>query len=302
MSSGRISRRRRLLRRGLAATAGSLVAAAPRRRAEAAPSADLWRRWLANQPAATAAIDHTPWDRLLAAYIVPGSDGITRFAYAALAASAGRRVLDDYVAALGRVQISSYARAEQLPFWLNLYNALTVKLILDHYPVVSIRDIDISPGLFAGGPWGKALIAVEGEPVGLDDIEHRILRPIWADPRIHYGVNCASLGCPNLPPQAFTALASERLLDEGASTYVNHPRGARVERGRLLVSSIYVWFAEDFGGNDRGVIAHLRRYAAPPLAQALESVEQRISGHAYNWSLNDAGRPRRGTRAPFHSL
>lgn len=287
MTGGGISRRS-LLRRGLAAAAAQVVATAPLRSAHAAPEAELWPRWLENRPGATATIDHGPWDRLLAAYLVPGSDGITRFAYASLAASADRRVLDDYLAGLRRVPIGGYARAQQLPFWLNLYNTLTVTLILDHYPVASIRDIDISPGLFADGPWGKALIEVDGEAVSLDDIEHRILRPIWADPRIHYGVNCASLGCPNLPPRAFTAEASERLLDEGARAFVTHPRGARVERGRLTVSSIYVWFKEDFGGNDRGVIAHLRRYADPTTARALEGVG-RISDHTYDWSLNGAG-------------
>jgi Protein of unknown function, DUF547 len=217
--------------------------------------------------------------------------GITRFAYARLATAAERRSLDDYVSGLGRVPLSAYARTQQLPFWLNLYNALTVKLIPDHYLVASIRDIDISPGLFADGPWGKTLISVEGEAVSLDDIEHRILRPIWADPRVHYGVNCASLGCPNLPPLAFTAANSGRLLDKGARAFVNHPRGARVDRGRLVVSSIYVWFQENFGGDDGGVIRHLRRYAAPTLAQALAGVE-RIADHVYDWSLNDA-RPSR---------
>jgi hypothetical protein len=283
--------RRTLLRRALAAALASGALAVPHRRAHAAPKAELWPRWLENRPGATSAIDHGAWDRLLAAYLVPGSDGITRFAYAGLAASANRRDLDDYVAGLGRVPIGGYARAQQLAFWLNLYNALTVQLIVDHYPVASIRDIDISPGLFADGPWGKTLIAIDGEPVSLDDIEHRILRPIWADPRIHYGVNCASLGCPNLPPRAFTAGTSDRLLDEGARAFVTHPRGARVDRGRLTVSSIYVWFKEDFGGNDRGVIAHLRRYADPAMARALEGVG-RISDHTYDWSLNDAGSSR----------
>ncbi len=91
-------------------------------------------------------------------------------------------------------------RAEQFPFWINLYNALTVKVVLDHYPVEIIRDIDISPGLFADGPWGKKLVTVEGEALSLDDIEHRILRPIWKDPRLHYVLNCAALGVPIFSP------------------------------------------------------------------------------------------------------
>jgi hypothetical protein len=123
--------------------------------------------------------------------------------------------------------------------------------------------------------------------VSLDDIEHRILRPIWKDPRTHYSVNCASLGCPNLPAQAFTSSNLEQLLDDGARAYVNHPRGARVENGRLTVSSIYVWFAPDFGSGDAGVIAHLKQYAEPALKKKLGSVD-RIADDEYDWALNDA--------------
>jgi Protein of unknown function, DUF547 len=87
--------------------------------------------------------------------------------------------------------------------------------------VASIRDIAISPGLFSVGPWGGKLIEVEGEPLSLDDIEHRILRPIWRDPRLHYAVNCAALGCPNLRSSAFTAANADILLETAASDYVN---------------------------------------------------------------------------------
>ncbi len=178
-----------------------------------------------------------------------------------------------------------------------LYNALTVKVVLDHYPVDGIRDIDFSPGLFADGPWDKKLVEIEGEDVSLNDIEHRILRPIWRDPRIHYAVNCASIGCPNLQPTAFTAANTDALLAAAAQAYVNHPRGARVEGGKLIVSSIYVWFQEDFGGNDAGVISHLRRYADPGLRSRLSRIE-RIGDHFYDWSLNGApSKPAQETRA-----
>ena len=159
--------------------------------------------------------------------------------------------------------------------------------MLDHYPVDGIRDIDISPGLFADGPWDKKLVEIEGEDVSLNDIEHRILRPIWRDPRIHYAVNCASIGCSNLRPTAFTAANSDALLTAAAQAYVNHPRGARVEDGKLIVSSIYVWFQEDFGGNDAGVIRHLIRYAAAGLGTRLAGVTS-IHTHDYDWGLNDA--------------
>ena len=217
---------------------------------------------------------------------MPGADGVARFAYGRVGA-ADRAALAAYLDALAAVPISRYARAEQFAYWVNLYNGLTVKVEFDHYPVASIRDIDISPGLFGDGPWDAELARVEGEPVSLNDIEHRILRPIWRDPRVHYAVNCASIGCPDLAAEAFTAANTDALLEAGARAYVNSPRGARAEDGRLTVSSIYVWFEEDFGGSDRSVIDHLRRYADPPLAAALQG-RRTLDGHAYDWSLNDA--------------
>jgi hypothetical protein len=254
-----------------------------------APRADLWQRWTAHDPAAAAAIDHAPWDRFAKTYVKPQPDGVNRVAYARVSA-ADRKALADYVAGLAGTPISAYHRDQQLAYWLNLYNALTVKLVLDHYPVASIRDIDISPGWFSDGPWNKKLVTIEGEAVSLNDIEHRILRPIWRDARVHYALNCASVGCPHLKPEAFTADNTEALLNAAAREYVNHPRGARIESGRLVVSSIYVWFSEDFGGSDEGVIAHLKRYAEPDLLAGLAAAG-RIDDFAYDWSLNDAPAP-----------
>ncbi len=263
-----------------------LLAAVLAPAAIAAPKAELWDRWTAHDPASSAVIDHTAWDGFVARNLRDGDDGVVRIAYGEVSA-ADRAALDGYLESLSRVAIGEHSRDEQRAYWINLYNALTVTVVLDHYPVASIRDIRISPGLFSSGPWGKKLLEVEGESLSLDDVEHRILRPIWKDPRIHYAVNCASIGCPNLMKRAFTAENAEALLEEGARAYVNHPRGARVEGGRLRTSSIYEWFKEDFGGTDAGVIEHLRRYAEPPLAAALGEVD-RISGDDYDWALNDA--------------
>ena len=167
-------------------------------------------------------MDHGSWDRFLATYMV-ADGGVNRVAYGRVT-PADRGVLEDYIASLAATPADRLRRVEQLPFWINLYNALTVKVVLDHYPVQSIKDIDISPGLFADGPWGKTLVTVAGEALSLDDIEHRILRPIWKDPRLHYVLNCAALGCPNLPPRAFTAGNAQALLSRGARRYVNDPR------------------------------------------------------------------------------
>lgn len=252
----------------------------------AAPKAERWERWAAHADDNTATIPHDAWNAFLGKYLRPGKDGLNRVAYGAVKA-ADKKALDAYVRALEAVPIRKFSRAEQRAYWINLYNAATVKVVLDHYPVESILKINISPGLFAKGPWKKKLLTVEREPVSLDDIEHRILRPLWQDPRTHYAVNCASVGCPNLAPQAYTAANLEAQLEQGARDYVNHPRGARVEGGALTVSSIYVWFQPDFGGGDAGVIAHLKKYAAPALAKQLRGVG-RIDDDAYDWTLNEA--------------
>lgn len=249
-----------------------------------APKADLWERWTAHDADSPATIDHSAWDRLLRSYVMARDGVVNRYDYRNVSKQ-DRKALDAYIAGLSRLPIGRYSRPEQLAYWINLYNALTVQVVLAHYPVESIRDIDISPGLFADGPWDKKLVTIDGEAVSLNDIEHRILRPIWRDPRIHYAVNCASIGCPDLRKTAFTGANAEASLDAAARAFVNHPRGARVEGGELNVSSIYVWFQEDFGGDDRGVIAHLRQYARPALKEKLAAVSE-IAAHSYDWALN----------------
>lgn len=254
--------------------------------ADSAPEAELWPRWQAHSPGVIAAIDHGAWDHFLARYAGRGTDGIVRLAYGRVTAE-DRRKLDAYIGGLAATAIDGFDRPEQEAFWINLYNALTVRTVLDRYPVRSIRDIDTSPGLFQDGPWGEILVLVEGEKLSLDDIEHRILRPIWHDPRLHYALNCAALGCPDLQLRAFTAAGMAAQLDEAARAYVNHPRGARIEDGDLVVSSVYVWYEKDFGNSEAAVIAHLRRYGNDPLRRALEGRAE-IDGDDYDWALNDA--------------
>lgn len=272
----------------------------PRAEALFAPKSDLWERWMAHAPSATASIDHGAWEAFLARYLVIHPDGVNRVAYAKVD-DADKTRLDDYLSSLAEVRISDYSRDEQRAYWINLYNALTIDVVLDHYPVDSIRDISISPGFFSIGPWGKKLIRIEGEEISLDDIEHRILRPIWKDPRIHYAVNCASLGCPKLMPRAFTAANTEELLERGARDFINSDHGARFESDtRLVASSIYDWFQEDFGGTEAGVIAHLRLYARAPLEKKLGGIRQ-VSDFEYDWTLNDAAALKQSRRRQVES-
>lgn len=251
-----------------------------------APKAERWTFWDSRDPGATLKIDHSAWNTFLGQYVLQGEDGINRVRYAGVS-DTDRQQLRGYITALEQLPIRRYSAAQQLAYWINLYNAVTVDIVLQHYPVSSIRDIDISPGFFADGPWGKKLLTIEGQPVSLNDIEHRILRPIWQDPRLHYALNCASLGCPNLSISAYNADTIDTLLDQAATAYVNNPRGVSFINGKLYVSSIYSWFRDDFGKSDSAVIDHLKHYASAPLQDKLADTGH-IAGDRYNWSLNDA--------------
>lgn len=254
---------------------------------EAAPKAELWARWQKHDPASRQKIDHGAWDKFLNQFVVaPHPSGINRVRYQTVTAVDIKGV-KSYLQSMQALAISTYNRYEQKAFWINVYNALTVDLILSRFPVASIRDINISPGLFERGPWGAKLVTIEGEKLSLDDIEHRILRPIWKDNRIHYAVNCASLGCPNLQPEAYTGENTDALLERGAREFINHPRGVSIQKGRLQVSSIYVWFQEDFGSDPADLMEHWQEYADPPLADALQKYSGGLA-HDYDWRLNGA--------------
>jgi len=249
------------------------------------PKADLWPRWQQYDPADTREIDHRAWQVFLDKYLdTKHPSGINRMNYGAVTAE-DRRSLEMYLRRLETTPISAYNRREQLAYWINSYNALTVSVVLQQYPVSSIRSIKLPPGLFTIGPWSAKLVSVEGEKISLNDVEHRILRPIWRDPRIHYGINCASLGCPNLAGMAYTGENVERLLTENAIAFINHPRGVSFKEGRLVVSSIYDWFEEDFGGNRAAVLAHLVQYARADLSDRLKTYDGPIDDR-YEWGLN----------------
>ncbi|MEL6317313.1 MAG: DUF547 domain-containing protein, partial [Pseudomonadota bacterium] len=260
------------------ALAGPLAAPA-----RAAPSARLLDdRWTRHGDASET--DAAAWSGFLGRYRVLGEDGIARLRFGAVTGE-DKRALDAQIGRWAAIDPTSLTRDATFAYWANYYNALTVRMVLEVYPVRSIRDIGGS--LFNPGPWREKVTVIAGVSLSLDDIEHGIMRPVFGDARVHYAVNCAALGCPNLPDRAFAAADLDARLDGAARAFVNHPRGARVEDGRLTVSSIYHWFEEDFGGDDRGVVAHLKRYAEAPLDSALEGVA-RVADHDYDWALNDA--------------
>ena len=249
----------------------------------AAPKADLWPHWQAHDENATATIDHSAYDAFLRKYVVAHEHAPNGVRYGDVSAADHTR-LKNYIEAMQQVDIAAYNRDVQRAYWINLYNALTLDRVLDAYPVDSIRDIGGS--LISSGPWKKRYLTIDGEKLSLNDIEHRILRPIWHDGLTHYGVNCASMSCPDLSTQAYTGDNVYTLLRENARDYVNSPAGVRFDDGELVVSSIYDWYGQDFGGNDRAIISHLRRFADPARSTRLD-MRDTIDDYAYDWALND---------------
>jgi hypothetical protein len=210
------------------------------------------------------------------------TDGINFVAYGDVT-DEDHAMLKAYVASLESRGTAGLSRDEEMAFWFNLYNAKTIDVILDAYPVSSIRKL----GSFNSGPWDDKNMTVAGiGEMSLNDIEHGTLRANWDEPRIHYAVNCASFGCPNLKATPWTAEALEADLTQAAVDYVNHPRGFRVENGRVTASKIFNWYKEDFGGNKDGILAHARQYAQGDLKAALDAAET-INDFEYNWDLNE---------------
>ena len=251
-----------------------------------APSSELIDPyWQSNNAASTNIVDHQIWDAFLSTYVQTDAKSVNRVSYGAVTAE-DRNALQDYLDKLQRVEVTQLNRDEQLAYWINLYNAQTIAVVLDHYPVESIRDIKFGK-TFAIGPWGEPLVTVEGRDLSLNDIEHGIVRPVFNEPRIHYALNCAASGCPNLQMMAFTAASLEAMLDAGARAYVNDSRGVRFDaNGDVILSSIYNWFAIDFGAFEPEILEHIRSYASSELRDRLKSIDN-VSDYAYDWSLNE---------------
>ncbi len=258
--------------------------------ATAGPIEERFRPPPATAVATAVAFDHSAWTGLLAKYVKTDAAGLNRVKYASFKKT-DRPTLKRYLASLEAADVASLSRAEQFAFWVNLYNAVTIRVVLDAYPIKSIKDIRLGGSLKAlvsGGPWQAKTTRVGGLDLSLDDIEHVILRGLFADPRVHYAVNCASIGCPNLAREAYTGADLERQLDKAARDFIASPRAIAVAGGRVTASRIFEWFQGDFGGSPAAVLEHARRYASPELKRKLEGITT-IAEFDYNWVLNDAG-------------
>ena len=226
--------------------------------------------------------------RFLERYLVTDSpDRVHRLRYGAVTPE-DRAALEAWVATEAQRGPRGLARNGQFAYWANLYNALTVARVLKAYPVSSILDLKRWPWSF--GPWDEDLITVQGVALSLNAIEHRILRPLFAEPRVHFALNCASLGCPNLMPEPFTGDDLEADLQGALEAYLAHPRGIAFENGKLMLSSLFDWYGEDFPQGREALLAYLASAAPKTLGPSLRAYDGPIA-FRYDWALNDAPGP-----------
>lgn len=245
--------------------------------------AELISFWDDREPNSKISVDHSQWQLILDRYLDDlHPSGINRFNYAGVT-SEDQQSLNAYITLLQSYEPRQFNAQEQMAYWINLYNAATVLLIVaEDRSLDSIRQL--RSGVFKPGPWQRNLLKISGQELSLDDLEHGILRPVWKDNRVHYALNCASLGCPNLQKTAFTSENVDVLLELAASQYINHPRAMRVDGDKLFLSSIYDWYGEDFGANFTEIIGHLTEYIEPEMAVIIQQF--RSAEYSYDWNLN----------------
>ncbi len=250
----------------------------------AAPTSDLWAVWNVSDERSDVVVLHTQWSDFLAKYASSvDSKTSTRLVNYSAVSKLDHGMLKHYIMKLSELDPVSLNRDEQFVYWVNLYNAITVDVILDNYPVKSITKLG---GFFSFGPWDQDVITISGESITLNDIEHRILRPIWKDKRIHYALNCASIGCPNLYWEAFESSKLEVQLERATQTFINSAKGVEFKEGKLVLSEIYNWYAVDFGDSE-ALKQHLLKYLeGASYHHQLKSYSGGID-YQYNWALND---------------
>jgi len=227
--------------------------------------------------ASLAQIKHDKWNTLLKKHV--DTHGNVDYKGFINSTSDFQAYLDDLSA---NPPQESWSKNEKLAYWINAYNAFTVKLIIDNYPLESIQDLHPMfkiPGL--NTVWHKEFFKIGGEEESLNDIEHKILRKQFNEPRIHFAINCASVSCPNLRNEAFFAHKMEAQLTEQAKKFINDTSKNKLSANQLELSKIFSWFKGDFT-KKTSLIAFLNQYADIKIAKDAD-----IDYLDYNWQLNE---------------
>ncbi|WPR71413.1 DUF547 domain-containing protein [Flavobacterium sp. NG2] len=212
-------------------------------------------------------VDHSKWDALLKKHVsANGNVNYKGFLKDKTALEAYLDVLE------ANVPSKSWSRNATLAYWINVYNAFTVKLIIDNYPVKSIKEIS--------NPWGKKFFALGGQKYSLEQVEHEILRKM-GEPRIHFAINCASFSCPNLLNEAYTEANLSKQLAQVAKSFINDKTKNTITKSKIEVSEIFNWFAGDFKTKG-SLIDFLNQYSSVKI-----DAKAKTSYKDYNWSLNE---------------
>lgn len=249
------------------------------------------------QTVAAQTFDHGGWDQLLRRHVIVVGGGLaTAVNYAGMAED--RTQLKAYLSTLAGIRqqaFDSWPPQEQLAFLINAYNAWTVELILTEYPdIESIKEL----GGFFSSPWSKKFILLLGETRSLNDIEHDLIRESgrYMDPRIHFAVNCASIGCPALRSEAYFGDRLEAQLEEQTRLFLSDRTRNRMDGDALKLSPVFKWYREDFERGWLGIdslSAFVTRYAEPlgvtPIAvKKLQADDLPVDFFDYDWALNDS--------------
>lgn len=221
-------------------------------------------------------VDHKPWDELLKKHV--SADGLVDY----MGFLSDSAKLDQYLNILSQNHPNDgWSESEQLAFWINAYNAFTIKLILKHYPVSSIKDI--KRGIpFVNTVWDIKFIKIGDRTYDLNKIEHGIIRKHFDEPRIHFAINCASISCPTLAPYAYTAEELDTQLDQAALAFINDPIRNQIQPGEIKLSKIFSWFSGDFKKSAPSIRAFVNQYAKTKIPPSAD-----IDYLDYDWSLNE---------------
>ena len=248
-------------------------------------AADVIEFWDARDEESTQVVDHSQWQEILNTYLNDeDSSGVNRFDYKSVSKEDSGK-LDAYLKHLQSQSPRQLSSKEQFAFWVNLYNAKTVDYIIDGVQNDDITSIkQIRSKFVIPGPWKRNDLKIEGKKLSLDSIEHGILRPIWKDHRIHYAVNCASIGCPNLLKTAYTLENTEELLEVAEEDFLTHTRAARLDGETVVLSSLFDWYGPDFANNQSEFFEYLSDFVEPEIADIL--LDEPNVKYDYDWKLN----------------
>lgn len=221
-------------------------------------------------------VEHRIWDSLLQKHVTVEG----RVDYNGFRADSSR--LNDYLDLLRQHHPNKkhWSREERLAYWINAYNAFTVKLVADHYPVESIKDIKNGVP-FVNTVWDIKFIEIEGQTYDLNNIEHGIIRPRFEEPRIHFAVNCAAISCPKLSNRAYTPEKLDAQLTQAAQSFLADEGKNRLNAGAVQLSKIFNWYGGDFKTGGQTLLAYINQYAPVEIRENAE-----VSYLEYDWSLN----------------